>query len=121
MARVSIDSLQAGAVLSRDLQNFQGVLLLKAGTVLVEKHLRLFQVWGIAEVEVAMPGEATGGGVGGAAALPRELRQAAQADVEPRFRSTGPVHPFLHALREMAVERRARELLRAPAAAGARH
>lgn len=61
MATIKIDSLQSGMVVESDVVDHKGRVLLSAGTILDEKHQRIFRMWGIAEVKIqgAMNGETT--------------------------------------------------------------
>jgi hypothetical protein len=47
-----LDDLKPGMILSADLSESGGRLLLPAGTELTDRHLRYFHMWGVAEVEV---------------------------------------------------------------------
>ncbi len=49
---VFIADLKTGMELERDVKGASGRLLLPAGTVLSEQHLRVFNIWGVSEVEV---------------------------------------------------------------------
>ena len=51
-----IDDLIPGEVLVEDLTNVQGAVLIKAGTVFEERHLRLLKTWGVDVVKVTDPG-----------------------------------------------------------------
>jgi hypothetical protein len=44
--------LQEGVVLSAEVKNLDGMLLLPAGCTLAAKHIEMLQAWGINEVQV---------------------------------------------------------------------
>jgi hypothetical protein len=52
MGRISVDSLAPGMVLAQDAYTFKRQLLLRAGTILGERHIETIQAWGVAEVEI---------------------------------------------------------------------
>jgi len=52
MAKILVDNIEVGMELSSDVIDRQGRILLKSGVELTEKHLRVFNTWGILEVEV---------------------------------------------------------------------
>lgn len=52
MGRLPLSALKQGMVLADDVRDRNGRLLLEAGLVLEERHLRIFKIWGIAEVFV---------------------------------------------------------------------
>jgi hypothetical protein len=51
MARIAIGDLKAGMVLAEPVQA-QGRVLLSAGALVGEKHLRIFKTWGVREVVI---------------------------------------------------------------------
>lgn|SRR5208282_4661676 len=55
MARICVDMIQPGMLLSGDVRDITGRLLLKAGSVIAERHLYIFKAWGVtgAEIEVS--------------------------------------------------------------------
>jgi HD-like signal output (HDOD) protein len=58
MSHVSVDELQQGMILSEDVRDINSRLLLSKGQEIISKHLRIFKIWGITEVEVVgQPGE----------------------------------------------------------------
>jgi len=52
MAKILVDNIEVGMELSSDVIDRQGRILLKSGVELNEKHLRVFNTWGILEVDV---------------------------------------------------------------------
>lgn len=59
MPNVAVDQLKLGAILNSDVKDLSGRLLLKTGTAIDEKHLKIFRSWGIVEVDVDedLPGD----------------------------------------------------------------
>jgi len=52
MAKILLDNVEIGMELDADVIDRQGRVLLKSGVILSEKHLRVFNTWGILEVEI---------------------------------------------------------------------
>lgn len=52
MNLVNVFEAEPGVILARDVKNKDGRLLMKVGTLLSEKELRILQMWGILEVHV---------------------------------------------------------------------
>lgn len=118
---IAVDKLTPGMELAADVFNVNRGLLLGQGTVLTERHLRIFKTWGIERVQIV------GGGLDPAAtaaepALPAAAVQAATAEVERLFRFVPDTSPGIRELRSLAIERGARQLARqaAPPAAADR-
>lgn len=107
MARIPIEAISPGAVLAKDVRDRQGRLLLSSGRELTARTLESLRFWGVGFLDVlgdVQVPEAE-------AAVPPEILARAAAEVEEHFANAGPAHPFLDALRRLAAERRARELL----------
>ncbi|VAX14501.1 hypothetical protein MNBD_GAMMA24-879 [hydrothermal vent metagenome] len=52
MEKILVDNAEAGMELDADVVDRQGRVLLKAGVILNEKHLRVFNTWGILEISI---------------------------------------------------------------------
>ncbi len=52
MLKLKLNQLKPGMVLSRDVTNFSGVLLLKSGRPLQPKDIKNFKAWGVVEIFV---------------------------------------------------------------------
>lgn len=52
MTQILLDSLEIGMELNADVIDRQGRTLLKSGVLLTEKHLRVFQTWGVLEADI---------------------------------------------------------------------
>jgi len=52
MGMIFIDDLTTGMVLAEDLHGPNGRLLLPKNTVLEDKHLRIFKIWGVTQVDI---------------------------------------------------------------------
>ncbi len=97
VGKTHIDNLEAGMVLSEDVHDRGGRLLLGTGVELQEKHLTIFRTWGVSEVSVE----------GGS---PEELLTTVSDDISPveliemeeqlkaRFRYTDLAHPAVREL-----------------------
>ena len=52
MARIRTNDLKPGMILLEDAVHSNGRVLLKAGAVLTEKHIKIFKTWGVINVEI---------------------------------------------------------------------
>ena len=52
MGRVSVEDLEEGAVLSADVTDNTGKILLRSGTTLTNRHFQTFKIWGIKTISV---------------------------------------------------------------------
>ncbi|NOZ38329.1 MAG: hypothetical protein GXP11_09770 [Gammaproteobacteria bacterium] len=52
MEKILLDNVETGMELDADVVDQQGRVLLKAGVILNEKHLRVFNTWGILEISI---------------------------------------------------------------------
>lgn len=111
MAVVHIDNLAPGMVLSSNVCDRSGRMLLPAGAELTDKHFSILRMWGVLEVEIV--GEAM---VEGAEApqnansgeeIDPELLAEARAEVEGLFVYNDPEHPAIKELMRICTERRA--------------
>ena len=109
LARISIDALKPGMVLAEEIRHASGRLLAGKGVRLEAPHLRTLKMWGIVALDVE--GEDDPGG-------PPRLEQIDPAVVGEAERATGRrfgrvdgEHPFIRALHEICVLRKARKLV----------
>lgn len=89
MARITMENLVSGMRLNKPVCSPHGVLLLKAGEILTEKHLKILKSWGFCEADVVLEpgGEASGASE---VALSPEVMNAAQGEINHRFRRARP-------------------------------
>ncbi|WP_224963303.1 hypothetical protein [Geomonas subterranea] len=106
---VHIDNLTPGMVLSRNVCDRSGRMLLPAGAELTEKHFSIFRMWGVLEVEVA--GDAIVEETETPPPLSQEIDPAllaqARAEMERLFIYNDPEHPAIKELMRICTERRA--------------
>ena len=108
MTVVHIDNMTPGMVLSRDVCDRSGRMLLPAGAELTEKHFSIFRMWGVLEVEIVGESVAEDGEI-----APHEeqldpaLLAEARLVVERLFVYNDPDHPAIKELMRICTERRA--------------
>ena len=107
MAVVHIDNLTPGMVLSRDVRDRSGRMLLPAGAELTVKHLSIFRMWGVLEAEIAVERIAEDAEATAHDELDPLLLAAAQDEVERLFVHNDPNHPAIKELMRICVDRRA--------------
>ena len=52
MGKISVNNLKPGMTLNSDVLDITGRLLLGNGTEIDEKHINIFKIWGIVEVDI---------------------------------------------------------------------
>lgn len=109
MSTISFDNLASGMVLSADVKDRSGRILLAAGNTLTEKSLRVFKMWGVTEAEVE--------GVDQedilakqSASLNPELVQASEKHVGVLFMHCDKEQPVIKELYRLTVLRASRKL-----------
>ena len=102
MALVATDSLVPGMKVGKDVVEASGQTLLRAGTEITEKHLRILLSWGVQQVEIE--GEKPPDNEDNllAKATPAMLDRA-QASVGERFHRADPAHPAVAELMRLAI------------------
>jgi hypothetical protein len=113
MALVEIDSLVPGMKVGKDVVESSGQTLLRSGTEINEKHLRILRSWGVQQVDIEgdKPPDADDKFL--ARATPAMLDRA-HATVGDRFRRADPSHPAIAELMRLAVIDEVRSLSSQP-------
>ena len=105
MVRIAINKLHKGAVLAEDVRDSNQRLILARGATIRSKHLRIFKMWGIDEVEVFEEGHGT-------AVQPTTAKPQISADVQAYvteiFQLADRSHPAMEALFQLSLEYRSR-------------
>ena len=57
---ITIDDIEPGAILDEDVMNPQGLVLLKKGVVIEEKHIKILRRWGVNKISIALTSEMAG-------------------------------------------------------------
>ena len=108
MAVISIDNLQPGMVLGRNVCDRSGRTLLPEGAELSERHLAILRMWGVMEAEIL--GDELGVDEEPPAAseeMDPALLAEAREEVERIFVHNDPSHPAVRELMRLCVLRRA--------------
>ena len=95
-----LTQLKPGMVISKDVQNFQGLLLLKEGTVLTEKNIKVLKSWGVTSVEIDGDGEKNRQKISDS---PADLKSAIEKEMKERF-SNALDHPVMEEVMKIATE-----------------
>jgi hypothetical protein len=104
---VPVDDLHAGMVLSEDVHDAQGRLLMPRGTALTDRHLRAFRLWGILGVRIrGDEAEDTGS----RPAISATILAEAERQVRHRLRHNQLDQPLIAELLGAAILRLARRL-----------
>lgn len=98
MQQLDLDNARAGMVLGEDAVNAKGQLLLRAGTVLTDRHLQMLHANAVARIGVGEPDNAT------ARAAPG-IGTDIETHIEARFRFCDSQHPLVSELRRICRQR----------------
>ena len=90
MPFLTIDQLKPGMVLAVDVMDTNGRLLLSKGQSIAAKHMNIFKMWGVPEVQVQHTEESEP--VNKPALDPEAMRRVAEA-LKPAFSSNDLAHP----------------------------
>jgi hypothetical protein len=107
LASVQIDNLVPGMVLKRNVCDRSGRMLLPAGAALEAKHLNIFRMWGVLDVEVTDESEPESAPAHPVDELDPELLEQAAAEVQRLFAHNDPNHPAIRELMRICTKRRA--------------
>ena len=104
MGRIKIENTKSGMVLSSDVEDHRGSVLLGAGEKILRKNIRIFKMWGITEVDIrAIPADdVENGGI-------EQLEPSTPVDVKSQiqqfFQHTDLCHPAIKELVRIRMKR----------------
>jgi len=104
MGSIGLTEVQAGMVLRADVVAPGDRLLLQTGTELTESHLRIFSMWGVAEVDVEGVSQADLAANAAAELTPSDLA-AVEVRVQALFRHNDRHDPIIDRLVELTTLR----------------
>lgn len=107
LALVHIDNLSPGMILSRNVCDRSGRMLLPAGAELTERSFSIFRMWGVLEADVVGDAPGDEGENAPGEGVDPELLAAAREEVERLFVHNDPEHPGIKELMRLCIERRA--------------
>ncbi len=111
MPFLSIDQLKPGMVLATDVTDANGRLLLSEGQAIAPKHLNIFKMWGVPEVQIASDEGSENAAT--PAVNPDALRRVAES-LKPAFAQNDLTHPAVAEIFRQAVIHRSRRPNRHP-------
>ena len=111
MPFLSIDQLKPGMVLATDVTDANGRLLLSEGKSIAPKHLNIFKMWGVPEVQIASDDGSENAAA--PAVNPDALRRVAES-LKPAFAQNDLTHPAVAEIFRQAVIHRSRRPNRHP-------
>jgi len=106
MGHLPLTSLKPGMVLAAEVRDRNGRLLLDAGIELEQRHLRIFRIWGVAEVAVTTAGEEEDEDAS-ECDIPAELLEATEQYQRARFAHNDVQTEVVSRLKALCVERMA--------------
>ncbi len=108
MGLISISDIRPGMVLAGEVKDRNNRVLLVAGQVISDKHLKIFKMWGVtdADIEGAAQEDMV---VQDMAEVDPAMYQEAERATLALFRHAGTTHPGLKELARLATMRRVQE------------
>lgn len=106
MGIIRVEEAQAGMVLGAEVRDRMGRLLMNAGQEITGRALRVFRMWGVAEIDVEGHAGATPAGAVEEIA-PADLERL-QAVADGLFRHADRSHPAMAELLRLSIHRMAR-------------
>lgn len=107
MVLVNLEDLTVGMVVSDQVTDRAGRLVMAAGSEITEKHLRIFKMWGIEQVDVDVDAEDME--KYGSFAVDQSMIEGVEAETREQFRHTDLENPIVQALFEQMVQRKVRQ------------
>ena len=93
MNKIRIQNITPGMCLAADVKNHHGMVILPKGSRLKKKHIDIFQMWGVVEIEVEdKPEVASPGKV---QEIDPILYEKAKEEAMKRYRLTNVDHPAI--------------------------
>ena len=106
MAQLRVDQVQAGMELAADVLDRNGQLLIRAGTVVTDRELRLFKMWGVDALDVAGLDDEL---VENTPELDPELAAQFEPVAREIFRHCDLEHPFVQQMYQHCITKLAHE------------
>lgn len=107
MPLIDVSQARTGMVLSADIRDRRGRVLIPQGKELKERYLEALPMWGITHLEIE--GE---GPIEETVEIDAEVLEQAGREVAERFKNANRGHPAIEALLAVCVQRRAEDLVR---------
>ena len=102
MGVARVDQIEPGMVIASDVVDRSGRVLLASGTVLTDKHLRVFRMWGVTEADIQ--GITSSGPDGEPGNEPEDrIQEEATARVNELFARANRDHPAMAELMRLAT------------------
>lgn len=104
MGKIDIELLAEGMILEDPVKDLHGRVLMKEGSLVSEKSIRILKMWGV--VEVTVVNAAVGGQEGtSASAIDPHLVELAEIDAKILFSHTDRKSPFVEELYRLITHR----------------
>ena len=97
MGIINLEDIKPGMILEAGVNDWSGRLLVAAGSEIIEKHIRIFKIWGVTEADIQGIDKEEIAAMRTAQIDPL-LLQEAEAHGRKLFHYTRPEHPFIKEL-----------------------
>lgn len=107
MVKLKMAELKPGMVLSQDVKDLNGRILLSSGNRLSEKHIKIFKTWGVTEVAIEGADEPVKGGEKPLSGnVDEKAIEKIRQEMNSLFRHTDIRHPAIRELFNLCVTRK---------------
>jgi len=112
MPLIRLKDLETGLLIAADVRDSHGRLLIKAGIRISTKHLQIFKMWGIYEVDIEQNGHIPSpeGSDGLEQTYSAAVVSRAEAEIVRRFLLSDSEDPVIQELRDICLQRTMREI-----------
>jgi hypothetical protein len=112
MPPVRLENLETGFLIATDVRDSHGRLLIKAGIQISDKHLQIFKMWGIYEVNIEPVNNISSseGSDTTEHTYPASVVSQAETVVAKRFLFSDGEDPVIEELRAISLQRTIREI-----------
>lgn len=102
MTIVKLKNLKAGMVLASNIKDLNGSILLKTGSAITEKHIKIFRSWGITEADIKDKTKENTEAIV-SQNLNSEILAKAESEVIYLFRHANHSHPVIKELYNLCI------------------
>jgi hypothetical protein len=109
MPKLKVASVREGMVVTADVKNMDNMLLIPAGCVLTERHINVFNAWGITDVQVEASGDVEDSG-DVLNQLPAEIREQLRKELSAIFWEPVDKSPVQAEMFDLVLRRKAKQM-----------
>lgn len=104
MAVIKVNNAQQGQILKTDVNDRSGRVLLRAGSELSDRYIKMFKSWGVVDIEVLGDVRSDDEISFKYHDLDESFLEDLETDLNHRFRFTNRAHPLIKELYQQAIQ-----------------